>query len=173
MSGLLPVSHQQNQTYSFMTEWGIRLDHATTKAIELIEDFSEQDPYDPASVWKDPEQIFHQLELARAEVLDAWNDYQKSREAEPSKDADETEFRVYYLDMITDSFADVLDELRSDPSFDVGILVDCLQSGMDFLTTDEKSLFWQDDNEMTDDNENDTSPHEKNRLALGFCELGA
>jgi hypothetical protein len=162
-----------------MTEWGTRLDRVTSKAIALIEDFSEQDPYNPESVWRDPEQIFHQLDMARAEVLDAWNDYQTrnqdtQRPLSKEKDEDETSFRVYYLDMITDSFADVLDELRNDPAFDVGVLVDCLQSGMDFLTTEEKLLFWQDENDdIYDDNENEISSHEKNRRALGFCDLDA
>jgi hypothetical protein len=45
--------------------------------------------------------------------------------------------RMAYMDMITDAFADVLEDLRqkqeSDDPIDVETLVDCLQNGLDVL----------------------------------------
>ena len=139
-----------------------RFEQAASNAVALMELFSEQDPRDQDSDWKNPQHIFEQLDAARREVMYAWNAIQvESQDVE----VDETAFRALYLDMITDSFADVLDELRKDDSVDVGVLVDCLQSGMDFLTSEEKELFMQDDSVEEDD---EMTPHEKQRRVLGF-----
>jgi hypothetical protein len=140
-----------------------RLEQAATQAVELIEQYSEQDPQDPNSAWKNPQEIFEKLDVARKEVLAAWNDMQESQN-NTNEQIDESAFRALYLDMITDAFADVLDELRKDNAVDVSVLVDCLQSGMDFLTSEEKELFLQDDME----DEEELTPHEKHRRDLGF-----
>ena len=141
-----------------------RLQQAATNAVALMEQFSEQDPHDPDSAWSNPNAIFDQLDAARKEVMDAWSDVQ-SQAAIPHEEIDETAFRVLYLDMITDAYADVLDQLRKDDVVDVNVLVDCLQSGMDFLTSEEKELFMQD---ASMEEEGGLTPHEKRRRALGF-----
>lgn len=139
-----------------------RFEAAATNAVALMEQFSEQDPRDPDSEWKNPQHIFEQLDAARKQVMEAWKDIQVESQ---NVEVDETAFRALYLDMITDSFADVLDELRKDDAVDVGVLVDCLQSGMDFLTSEEKELFMQDESLEEDD---ELAPHEKQRRVLGF-----
>ena len=139
-----------------------RFEQAAANAVALMEQYSEQDPRDPDSEWKNPQLIFDQLDAARKEVVAAWNDIQVETQ---NMEVDETAFRALYLDMITDSFADVLDELRKDDAVDVGVLVDCLQSGIDFLTSEEKELFLQDDAFEEDD---EMTPHEKHRRVLGF-----
>jgi hypothetical protein len=141
-----------------------RLEQATTNAVVLMEQFSEQDPHDPDSAWSNPQEIFDQLDAARKEVMDAWRDVQV-KAAIPSQEIDDTSFRVLYLDMITDAYADVLDQLRKDDIVDVNVLIDCLQSGVDFLTSEEKELFLQD---VTMEEEGGLTPHEKRRRALGF-----
>ena len=141
----------------------LRFEQATTKAVALLEQFSEQDPLDPESDWEDPERIFDQLDVARREVMEAWNELQME---DPNMDRiDELAFRARYLDMITDAFADVLDELRKHDNVDVGLLVDCLQSGIDFLTSEEKELFMDDD---PFEEEDAITPHENHRRELGF-----
>lgn len=148
-------------------EYTTRLKKAATNAVALMEQFSEQDPHDPDSAWSNPQEIFDQLDAARKEVMDAWSDVQVQA-AIPAKDIDESSFRVLYLDMITDAYADVLDQLRKDDVVDVTVLIDCLQSGMDFLTCEEKELFMQDGSM---EEEGGLTPHEKQRRALGFSDL--
>jgi hypothetical protein len=153
-----------------------RLEEAATHAMELIEKFSDRDPSDadPSNPWRNPQQIFDQLDEARKEVVDAWKEHSEKWKMPESATPgiDESAFRALYLDMITDAFADVLDALRNDNSgvVDVNVLVDCLQSGIDFLTSEEKELLLEDDSSsMVDvDDDEQLTPHEKQRRALGF-----
>ena len=79
--------------------------------------------------------------------------------------------------MITDSFSDVLEDLRTgDADFDVDVLVDCLQSGVDLMNQEDRELFMQEMDNDDDEEENDDSkltPHELRRRLLGFHHLEA
>ena len=100
------------------------------------------DPNDHQGPWENPDQIYQQLDQARTNITRAWEDLDalvtKDREAAIAAAAaeattDKEKLRVAYMDMITDSFADVLEDMRlnaakNDP-LDVEVLVDCLQSG--------------------------------------------
>jgi hypothetical protein len=100
--------------------------------------------------------------------------------------------RIAYLNMITDSFGNVLEQLNNEETnVNVDVLADCLQSGHDLLTqlntasssslpTDmwnDTDFLWNDDNEDDDDDDHETphtddqyelTPHELHRQALGF-----
>jgi len=96
--------------------------------------------------------------------------------------------------MVTEAFADVLDNLRSEEGddLDVDVLVDCLQSGLELMTQQDKELLlmsrqnsgeeWAegDDGEGMDIAQDEPgaspkpgpgrglTPHEKRRRELGF-----
>lgn len=84
------------------------------------------------------------------------------------------------MDMITDAFADVLEDLRQKEgdSLDVDVLVDCLQSGIDLMTQEDKEFFLmsersikiEDNDEPFEDDDEDgkLTPHELRRRQLGF-----
>jgi len=111
----------------------------------------------------------------------------------------EEEFRVLYMNMMTDAFADVLDQMNKESeegssnnskqkqsTIDVDVLVDCLQSGIDFLDPVEElnkrsyfdSLdydFGEDDDDddeddkMNNDNdEEELTVHEMKQRSLGY-----
>ena len=74
-----------------------------------------------------------------------------------------------YVDLITDSFADVLDEMRKEEDVNVDILVDCLQSGIELLSNEEVELMMeQEEDDMEADDEESLTPHEQRRRELGF-----
>jgi hypothetical protein len=102
-------------------------------------------------------------------------------EDDDDEDDDDKDFRPLYMDMITDAFADVLEELQSSDTetLNVDVLVDCLQSGLELLNPEDKDILFRgiDDNDDVDD-ENDTdmdqgeekmTPHEAHRRKLGFA----
>jgi Mg2+ and Co2+ transporter CorA len=152
--------------------------------------------------------------ILRDDVLQAWEELhllqeQKSSTAEgrarqatteSSTDAaaaatsneDDDDLRAQFMDMVTDAFADVLNQMKdSEEEIDVEVLVDCLQSGFDLMSVQDRELFFQDNNvvnameeeEEDADNANDEmhsaldesgptnnklTPHEKRRRELGF-----
>lgn len=152
---------------------------AADKAVAMVEEYSEYDPYDtedPSNPWKNPEEMFARLDGARKDVMTALEKRGKDTRT-PADDQldhndndDEDTMRAMYLDMITDAFADVLDNLRKEEggAMDLNVLVDCLQSGMDLLTADEKELLMLQDNESLSDDDSGLTPHERRRLELGF-----
>jgi hypothetical protein len=93
--------------------------------------------------------------------------------------------RVAYIDMITDAFADVLENMRqqedNEKVLDVEILCDCLQSGLEILSTSHSKLLKTDfsfreddfDDELDDDEQRNKfeTPHESRRKQLGFRKL--
>ena len=166
-----------------------RVDTAAAKAYELIQRYAEvPDPYSDAedNPWRNPQAMFEEMKVARGELVAAWNELNQSQEnqqrdvsradKEEEKQQDE-DFRAVYMDMITDAFADVLEDMRSNETeeIDVDVLVDCLQSGFDLLSVQDKEIFFQgiDDDEdiedTIDDEENNImTPHERRRVELGF-----
>eukprot|EP00543_Licmophora_paradoxa_P010010 CAMPEP_0202468138 /NCGR_PEP_ID=MMETSP1360-20130828/74334_1 /ASSEMBLY_ACC=CAM_ASM_000848 /TAXON_ID=515479 /ORGANISM="Licmophora paradoxa, Strain CCMP2313" /LENGTH=157 /DNA_ID=CAMNT_0049092955 /DNA_START=11 /DNA_END=484 /DNA_ORIENTATION=+ len=142
-----------------------RIEAATSHAIRLIEDFANCDIHDVKSPWKNPDEIFAKLDEARKQVVDA---FVAEEQDEAKKGLDENAFRTLYVDMVTDAFATVLDDMRSgNKDVDVNVLVDCLESGMDFLSSEEKDLFRLEfgDDEL---DESLTSIHEQRRSEVDF-----
>jgi hypothetical protein len=188
------------------------VDAAATAAIDLVRELSERDPHDKdeANPWRNPEQVFQQLDEARTGISKAWEELHAAAAAlEQTDDANnastrnssdmditkeplssspmstasvkvnEDDLRAAYMDMITDAFADVLEDLRANEAedIDVGVLVDCLQSGLDLMSQEEKDFFMQDNEEPNNSNldesaNNDAAvtvtPHELRRRELGF-----
>lgn len=194
-----------------------RLDEAAVHATELVQTFATvDDPYSTAddNPWKHPAQIFQKLKAARDDLLEAWKDLEKQQQEEeerqqensagdekksPAVVLDPERCRALYMDMITDAFADTLENMRNNSTnasasaeeggtttIDVDVLVDCLQSGMDLLTTEEQeallfshALDHEFDGEEDDDGDNNMNaehedeeekltPHELNRRKMGL-----
>lgn len=126
-----------------------RLKKFSEAAVELIQHYAAMDPMDENSPWQNPQDIFEQLQKARSNIQNAWKDYQDATTTEqsrrekhaPAKSLSDEEFRILYMDMITDAFGDVLEEMRQQAGdkMDVDVLVDCLQSGMEFLEENERN----------------------------------
>merc|ERR1712194_277371 len=109
--------------------------------------------------WKNPQVIDDALNIALNELNAAWQNvkaereaataiiegYEEEEEEEEKKEEDEDnaipeeEFRVLYMNLMTDAFGDVLETMNQESgqegkaTVDVDILVDCLQSGIDFV----------------------------------------
>lgn len=168
------------------------VNEAVRKALDLVKQFSECDPNDHQGPWENPDNIYQQLDQARTGITLAWEELDavvtKDREADIATTAaatttDKEKLRVAYMDMITDSFADVLEDLRQNAAkgdpLDVEVLVDCLQSGLDLLNMNgsiqlsEADFLWNEDDEDTmnenyNDDEDKLTPHERRRRQLGF-----
>jgi hypothetical protein len=193
------------------------VDAAACRAMELVRNLADQDPSDgkASNPWKNPTDIYQQLDKAREDVLEAWEELhlvqqqqQQQRNstveggttAESAGDAaaavaaieDDDDLRAQFMDMVTDAFADVLNQMKeSEEEIDVDVLVDCLQSGIDLMSVQDRELFFQDSrmNAMEEDEEggeeeggtsytaeetdgptlsSTLTPHEKRRRELGF-----
>jgi len=127
------------------------------------------------------------IAAAAAADGDGKNNYVDDDDEEHKKDDNndvdneipEEEFRVLYMNMMTDAFGDVLDTMNKEnnnidgnnkPTVDVDILVDCLQSGIDFLDPVEQlnkrsyfdSLDYNFGDEDDDDGDNDRMMNDDN-----------
>ncbi|OEU06646.1 hypothetical protein FRACYDRAFT_254199 [Fragilariopsis cylindrus CCMP1102] len=195
-----------------------RLNNASKNAIQIVNRFATVEPpsatdhddndnikngneNDNNNPWRNPKLIEKELNIVRNELNEAWmelrkNQNNKGSSLENGDDADDdeemvlsdTEFRVQYMDMITDAFGDILDEMNKkqeesninsdDTNFDVEILVDCLQSGIDFLDpiTEYKRpsyfnslvlpLDIDNDTTMNDDDENKNKNNNEQQLTI-------
>jgi hypothetical protein len=160
------------------------VDEAAAKALELVQRFaSVEDPYEQSAEnpWQDPQSMLDKLIQARQDLMQAWNTSQPvpsidKRSTKDDEDEDK-DFRALYMDMITDAFADVLEELRSsDTDTDVDVLVDCLQSGLELLNQEDKDVLFrgmedgdEGDVESMDQGDEKLTPHEAHRRKLGFA----
>ena len=131
------------------------VDAAVLAAYNRITEIAES-----GATLQDAERIAEQLREARENISQAM-DQLKEAEKEPSPEVDEEKIRLAYMDMITDAFSDVLDDLKRNEKFDVNLLVDCLQSGLEIM--DDKEFFFDDE----EDN-GGLSPQEIRRRSLGF-----
>lgn len=143
-----------------------RVEEASNRCCDLLERFAQQDPSDPNSAWKNPQRIFDQLNTARQNVIEAGK---VKDEDKHFQDFDHENFRLLYIDMITDAFADALESLRGSEGnqLDIDVLVDCLQSGIDLQTMEEKQLLLHAIDPHFDEPDSDTSmlnPHEQQRV---------
>ena len=158
---------------------------AAQKAVALMEKYSEYDPHDStdeSNPWNDPDRLLASLDEARNNVVAAQQQLlqqQSSKRATPpkngdqEKELDESAVRAVYLDMITDSFADVLENLREQHGerLDLDLLVDCLQSGLDLLHDDEKQYLMLDhasDDMQDSESDSDLTPHERRQRERGL-----
>lgn len=149
-------------------ERSVKIEQAVSHAIDLVKEFSERDPRDgdDKNPWQDPQSMLDELDRAREGIVAASADTQ---EVSKSSMADEQDFRAAYMDLITNAFADVLDDMRnnnSEEELNVDILVDCLQSGMDFLSGEEQEFLMMDDDEERLE-EGKPTPHEERQIQLG------
>jgi hypothetical protein len=159
-----------------------RVDQAATKAYELIQRYAEvSNPYDDETEdnpWRDPHAMFDAMKVARGELMSAWNELNATTTTitesnDSGNEKREGDFRAAYVDMVTDAFADVLENMRNNEAqeIDLDILVDCLQSGYDLLTMQDKDIFFRELEEGEAEDEDDTdnaTPHERRRRELGF-----
>jgi hypothetical protein len=157
-----------------------RVDLAATKAYELIQRYAEvSNPYEETedNPWRDPHAMFDAMKVARGALMAAWNELNATTSTAESNDSgkekSEGDFRAAYVDMVTDAFADVLEDMRNNETeeIDLDILVDCLQSGYDLLTMQDKDIFFRELEEGENEDEDDTdtlTPHERRRRELGF-----
>ena len=142
-----------------------QVEQALSHAIELVQEYSERDPHDGDvnNPWKDPQKMLKELDRAREDIVNA------SQTNDPKASlVDQQDFRAAYMDLVTNAFADVLEDMRTDNSeeeFNVDILVDCLQSGMDFLSGEEQEFLMMDDEDLV---EGSPTPHEERQIQLGL-----
>lgn len=152
-----------------LVERAARVEVAASKAVALIEEFSQLDPSDPSpsNPWRDPQDMFTRLDQAREDLQAAW----RSIEEEKPQLEPKVIRAAMYIDLITDSFQDVLEDLRnSNEDVNVDTLADCLQSGLELLSSEEAELMMeeQERNPEDDDVEEQLTPHEQRRRQLGF-----
>ena len=183
-----------------------KLQQASEAAMTLVHQFAAVDPpggsdddaTENDNCWNNPTDMFQQLKKARDALSEAWRDYQEAFEKveqqkqknENSKDGtadtpdmqeDEEQqkrFRVMYMDMITDAFGDVLNEMRekNEQDVDINTLVDCLQSGIDFLDDADKknalqyfdSFREEEEEEENNDDQQKIPIHQLRQLELGY-----
>lgn len=159
------------------------LDEAASKAMELVQRFaSVEDPQEQSAEnpWQDPQSMLDELIQARQDLMQAWNTSQPApsndkRSTKDDDDDDDKDFRALYMDMITDAFADVLEELRSSDTdtLNVDVLVDCLQSGLELLNQEDKDVLFRgmedDEDKDMDQGDEKLTPHEAHRRKLGFA----
>lgn len=141
---------------------------AATRAVDLVQSFADQDPSEPDSCWQNPTRMYEHLDQARGEALKAWKALEEAKQKQQhsvpftSTEVDQ-DLRTHFMDMVTDAFADVLNEMKENENIDLDILVDCLQSGIEILSQEDKECLLLEDTE-----EDSTTPHEARRLELGF-----
>ncbi|GAX14114.1 hypothetical protein FisN_8Hh050 [Fistulifera solaris] len=151
------------------------VEEAASEAFQLIDSYAERETNDPNGPWRQPETILSSLNEARAKLMNAWNELSaKMAEDEQNEKAtavvNEEDFRVAYVNMITDAFADILEDLRNnDPDFDVDVLVDCLQSGMELIPEEDRALWMKElQEEETTNDIDELTPHARRRRDLGY-----
>ena len=144
------------------------VDVAVLHAINLVNKFAEQDPHDASSCWQNPTRMCEQLDRARTDAMAAYKALEDAKAAARTETNhqggavwEEEDLRAQFMDMVTDAFADVLEEMKDKESIDVDILVDCLQSGMEILSHEDKEF-------LMGDFEQDIPPHEERRRKLGY-----
>lgn len=150
-----------------LVERAARVEEAASKAVELIEEFSQIDPSDPSpgNPWRNPQDMFTRIDQAREDLQAAW----RSIEEEMPQLEPNVIRTAMYLDLITDSFSDVLEDLRTNEDVNVDTLADCLQSGLELLSSEEAELMMEEEEGNPEDEQ--LTPHEQRRRQLGFTKV--
>jgi hypothetical protein len=147
---------------------------AAEEAIELVQSLSESKEL----VGTDPQAAWERLDAARQKLIAAWDSLDVALKSRgnpsgagsssdiPAEGLDEDRIRVEYMDMITDAFQDVLEDLRQKQGdqLDVEALIDCLSSGFELLTQQDKEWLLDEQEPETAD----LTPHERRRRDLGL-----
>mmetsp|Transcript_16383 Transcript_16383/g.18889 ORF Transcript_16383/g.18889 Transcript_16383/m.18889 type:complete len:153 (+) Transcript_16383:85-543(+) len=146
------------------------IEDVAIEILERIDEFSNEDHMNKDWHDDDPPQIFDSMDKARKEMMNIWNNDHQDDDDDCSVDTNNNDLlKSLYIETVTDAFADEIDELRKkDCVDDVNILVNCLQSGMDFLTSEEINLLVdkkEDDDEIM---ASSLTPHEKRQREVGF-----
>lgn len=154
------------------------VDQAAERSVALLRQYASLP--ETSEVWQHPERILEELNDARTRLWDAWmalqgamEEYQALCESVETPAVPEQDVRAAYIDMITDAFADVLEEMREkETDLDIEILADCLQSGLELMTQDDRDLFrecWAARETQDEDEEaQGLTPHERRRRQLGY-----
>jgi hypothetical protein len=169
-----------------------RLQAASDEAVEIVHRYASMDPFadddDDDNPWRHPRRILDELAEVRGRLTECWRRYQEAAVAtqnindgttknEEDDKMPEAEFRTMYMDMITDAFGDVLDQMREEEGdkMDINLLVDCLQSGMEFLEDNEinRQSYFDSFREDASEEEGDVPVHELRRRELGYPPLPA
>lgn len=162
-----------------------KLQAASNEAVEVVHKYAALDPFEDSveNPWKDPKQIFKQLAIVRDNLNESWQNYQiaferdqvtKTNQKDDAEDKmPEEEFRAMYMDMITDAFGDILEHMREEEGdkIDVNVLVDCLQSGMEFLEDNEvnRQSYFDSFRDDDDEEEEESLPiHKLRQIKLGY-----
>jgi hypothetical protein len=173
------------QTTRPSTATMMTVDEAASKALGLVQRFASVENPQEQSIeknpWQDPQRMLDELIQARQDIMQAWNNNNNNNATNDDDDDgndDERDFRALYMDMITDAFADVLEELQSSDTetLNVDVLVDCLQSGLELLDPKDKDVLFRGmdaddnaDNDMDQGDDEQLTPHEAHRRKLGFA----
>eukprot|EP00538_Stauroneis_constricta_P007293 CAMPEP_0119560822 /NCGR_PEP_ID=MMETSP1352-20130426/15970_1 /TAXON_ID=265584 /ORGANISM="Stauroneis constricta, Strain CCMP1120" /LENGTH=220 /DNA_ID=CAMNT_0007608883 /DNA_START=48 /DNA_END=707 /DNA_ORIENTATION=+ len=171
-------------------EWvhanALRLDAAAEKAYRLIEDFSSKYETSSSSTdnnnpWRNPYKMYSQLEQVRDELNEAWKEQPKMQQQAPDSSSNllsPDDFRAFYIDLVTDAFADSLQAMQeSGDEINLDVLADCLQSGMDLYDDRDRELLYQEFGESTPDADEGMAEtmtmtqHEKHQMDLGITAL--
>ena len=190
------------------------LHESVQRAIDLVQYYSEQTERSSRTTdhstttttnttnHDDPQDIYQQLDTARNQITTSWqalyaayhspsDDTNNNNDSNSNPLTEQEQIRIAYLNMITDSFGNVLANLHDDNNNGVDVLADCLQSGYDLLTQFnhhhhhhssstwyDTDFVWNDDDDDDDmghddedDEDDDDTPHERHRQQLGFQEV--
>lgn len=122
------------------------------------------------------------MSQAREELAQAWKELEQEhrQETPATTELDPERCRALYVDMITDAFADTLETMRANATkgdqgddslvVDVDVLVDCLQSGLDLLTTSEQEelLLMDSEEQEAEEQGGEMTAHQAHRRKLGL-----
>mmetsp|Transcript_16342 Transcript_16342/g.22774 ORF Transcript_16342/g.22774 Transcript_16342/m.22774 type:complete len:171 (+) Transcript_16342:141-653(+) len=153
-----------------MAERAAKYEEAAFKAATLAKEFGEKDPFD-----NDSENPWHNVDNMFDQMRDAVKEVQKYRRPDPveqdENETDETEdtFQEQYIEMMTEAFAEDIEEIRekSGEDVDVNILAECLSSGMEMFSKDEKDLFLEERLGGSEELSDGLTPHQRRRQEIG------
>lgn len=146
------------------------------EAWDFISRTAEQDPDADGSPWKNPAQVYQNLEEHRVKVFDALRKLRLVEEEHETRidqqKYDEEEVKAAYIDMVVSAFDDQLDEFKKKGGEDdVDLLVDCLQSGLELWSRQDKDILVESQRESDGDGgdqEGWASVHQRRQEMLGL-----
>ena len=132
-----------------------------------------------------PDEIYQQLDTARNQITQSWqalytafhstteHDDNNNHNNQGNPLTEQEQIRIAYLNMITDSFGNVLEQLHNEnnnnnnnininENINVDVLADCLQSGYDLLTqfnASASSTLYDNDFVWNDNDDDDKNDH--------------
>ena len=166
------------------------LHESVQSAIDLIQFYSEQAESTMTTTTTtgttNPDEIYEQLDTARNQITESWQALYTAFHSKTDHDDDDSnienthrgnsplteteQIRIAYLNMITDSFGNVLAQLHNDENhttnhFNIDVIADCLQSGYDLLTqfnasTSSSTSTWYENDFVWNDNDDDDNNDE-------------